>query len=434
MCTRAGVSPGASGEWAVKQIIRNLTAPQMLWIFGVVCCLAWSAVYIVHHLQRETLVDQNGVVVGKDFMAFYIGGTIVRHGKARQLYDGALQRQTEAEVLAPETREGYSYFINPAPVAVAYSLLTWLPYAAAAHVHTVLMLLAYFAAMRLLADQLGPDSGHWRVAAVVGLLWFPMAHTITGGQNAALTMLLMALLLWSTVRHKSYVAGLALGLLLFKPQYALPIMGLLLLRGQVRTTIVAVVVGILQYVVGALWCGFDWPARMLHTLKYFYRPQERLVSGATHMSLMEVLDHAIIKRLEQSADFDHMILIVRIAGYAIVALIVLYLIWTWRDARIDSPHFALYYALAIAATLVISPHAQYYDSAILILPVVLLLGDAARRGTEVPLQTRLILAGVFLLALPVFFLSQAPWMPFQPFVLLPVGVCIWALRRIHAYR
>jgi hypothetical protein len=177
-------------------------------------------------------------------------------------------------------------------------------------------------------------------------------------------------------------------------------------------------------------CGFDWPGKMLLALKHVYRPQERMVSGPTHMSLTEVLDHAIIKRLQAAGGHDELIAAVSIFGYALIALIALYLVWTWRRARVDSPRFSLYYALAVAATLLISLHAQYYDSAILLLPVLLILADYGRRQEQVSARTRLILVLLFFLSLPLFYLSQATWMPFQPFVLLPIGIALWARQRI----
>ena len=152
-----------------------------------------------------------------------------------------------------------------------------------------------------------------------------------------------------------------------------------------------------------------------------------MVSGATHMSLVEVLDHSIVKRLEAVGDYEWLISAVSYVGYTLIGLIILYLIWTWRRADVRHPDFGVYYALVTSATLIISLHTQYYDAALLILPLLLILSDSQRRGRPIGARARLILAAAFLLPLPVYKFSEAPWMPFQLFFLLPVGMCMWAI-------
>ena len=197
-----------------------------------------------------------------------------------------------------------------------------------------------------------------------------MMHTMTGGQNAALCFLLLAVAYVASVEKKQWLAGLALGLLLFKPQYAVPVLGLLLLRKQFVTLGVAAVLGCGHYVIGALACGWDWPAKMADKLGGYYRAAEDATNSATHMSFMEVLDYSVIQPLGRDGAVGGLL---HLSGYVALALFVLYLIFVWRDADPKREDFGLYWALVTSAALLLSLHTQYYDGALLLLPVLLIL-------------------------------------------------------------
>jgi hypothetical protein len=57
------------------------------------------------------------------------------------------------------------------------------------------------------------------------------------------------------------------------------------------------------------------------------------------------------------------------------------LIYAWRGAQPDGRYFPLQFGLAIAATLVLSPHALFYEASLLIIPILLVIdswqGEAA---------------------------------------------------------
>lgn len=409
-----------------------LTSGPVLGMIGVALAIGWCAGFVVHHVSARGLVDQNNIVLGRDFMAFYVGGSIVVQGDGSRLYEPELQQATQNTVVAPEKLEGLSYFINPASVAVAYSLLARLPYLSAFYLHTALMMACFFAGMHLLRPHLATGSLHWLTIALVAACWMPMMHTITGGQNAALSFLLLAAAYVATVDQKQWLAGLSLGLLLFKPHYAVPVLGLLLLRGQWRTLCIAGVVGVGHYIVGALFCGWDWPVLMADQLGSYYRQAEDATNSATHMSLLEVLDYSVIQPLgggESVAGLIHL------CGYAVLGLVVVYLIWVWRHADPGRPDFGLYWALVTAATLVLSPHAQYYDGALLILPVVLILSHICRANLAVSANARLTLVVLYVAYFPLVYLPVwFEWFRFQPVFLVPIGVCAWSVALIKRSR
>ncbi len=406
-------------------MIFRLTSPSRLRIFGVTIFLAWCVVYAFHHVSATHLVNEKNVIMGRDFMSFYIAGTIVKEGDGKQLYNPTYQQQVQDRILAPEKFNGLAYYINPASVAVVNSGLARLPYRTAFHLHTLLMLLCFAAGIWILKPCLSGISSEWWVAGLLGVVWFPMMNTIMGGQNAALTFLLLAAGYAATAGGRQWLAGLALGLLLFKPQYALPLLGLLMLRKQWLTIGVAVLVGASQYLLGAYYCGWHWPVKMTNALAGYYHSQERIAGGATHISIMETLDYSIIQPLERLPAPEWNTGLMTACGYGLVGFLILYLIWTWRTADPRRSDFGLFWALATSATLLISLHTQYYDISLLFLPLLQIINHQLFSGRPITFRQRIILIAVFMIY-PLHPISEV--IRFQPLILLPIGVCAWAVK------
>lgn len=413
----------------MTSLIRKITTPPLLGMIGVALFMGWCIGFVAHHASADTLVGENNVIVGRDFMAFYIGGTIILDGQGEHLYEPALQQETQNSVLKGEPVDGFSYYINPASVAVAYSLLARLPYTWAFYLHTFMMLAFLLAGVWILRTHLARDSLHWLTIAFLAACWLPMTHAMTGGQNASLCFLLLSVAYVASVAKKQWLAGLALGLLLFKPQYAVPVLGLLLLRKQFVTLGVAAVLGCGHYVIGALACGWDWPAKMADKLGGYYRAAEDATNGATHMSFMEVLDYSIIQPLGGDGGLGT---VLHVLGYAVLAGFVVYLMWVWRHADLRKGDFALYWALVTAATPLLSLHAQYYDGALLALPILLILVYCQQHGYEISLRTRVALVVVYVAYLPAAFIPEwFLWFRFQPVFVVPILVCAWAASLIR---
>ena len=411
----------------MHSVIVKLTSPSVLRMLGICGCIGWLVGGLAFCATTRQLVLDEEVLLGRDFMAFYLGGRIVAEGHGTELYDGGRQQATQDAILAPESIDGLVYYINPAPVAVAYSLLAWLPYRWALHLHTLGMLAAYFAAFWILRRHLRALGPHCGLAALVGLLWIPMAQTITGGQNAALTLLLLVAAYSATVRDRQALAGLALGLLLYKPQYALPFIGLLGLRRCWVTVAVACGVGVLMYASGGLCCGWDWPVQMAGSLGGLYHQQERVVSGYSHIALTEVVDFTVVLPMEVAGRTALAVTATWLARAA-VALIVALLMWRWRDADTRSARFGLYWAVVAAAMLLISPHTQYYEVALLLLPLLLVLDHVLASGGTLTDGQRWSLLAAFCL-FPFFSVAQA--IQFQPLILIPIWICLWAASLIR---
>jgi hypothetical protein len=409
--------------------------PRLLLLAAVCFCIVWVAAFMAHEISTPGLVDRHGEAIGRDFIAFYTGAAMINRGTGASLYDADAQQQVATAVLEPDSRPGLCYFINPPHVALAYAPLAWLPYRLAFYLHVLLMLGCFWLGARALRPQLQSlqRAGVWPAAVLLCLSWFPMAQTILGGQNAALTFALLSAAYAALARGKQAHAGLYLGLQLFKPQYALPLAGLVLFRRCWVTVGVSAAVGVGAYLAGALCCGFRWPQTMAHAMRAYYAGAERLANGPKHVSLVEVVDYSTVMPLQRRG-LPSLAATLRAASYGAVVLIAGLLLWRWRTADRRQSDFGLYWALAVATTMIIALHANDYDVGILALSALLIIDHRMMRGRPAgSVQRTLLVLAYFALPL-VKLMNLVPLLRFQPFSLVPAALGLWAAAEIARER
>lgn len=150
----------------------------------------------------------------------------------------------------PET-----FFAYPPGSAWLFAPFSLLPLGASFVVHGALMVGAVVASGWISAQTFGLS----RRTAILALLAFaPVTASVVIGQNAPLGLLLAMISIVGLVSGRALQAGLAIGLLLYKPTYALPLIGLLVLRRRwAELTIVAASAG-LWFLAGVAAAGGDW--------------------------------------------------------------------------------------------------------------------------------------------------------------------------------
>lgn len=291
--------------------------------------------------------------VGGDFPAFYGSGSIVADGDVEELYE--FDRQLAAQ-RGLHQDEGALYFAYPPPVAAAYSIIARLPYVAAYVVQTLLMSAALAGAFLLVRPMLPQARPGGPVLAALGLTFLPVFMAVTLGQNSAIVVLLVAGA-WRLAhdgRHE--LAGVALGLLLFKPQYAVPLIGLHLVRGRWRLVGASGLVAVGWWVAGALMLGTSWTGEWLSQVGDF-NTLDAEINGANAISWLGMAEHAFGVGSTPAL----------LVGGALAALTAIWLVVVWRGTADDQ--LALPMAAASVGVLLISPHAMFYDATLLVLVV-----------------------------------------------------------------
>ena len=143
------------------------------------------------------------------------------------------------------------------PPAVAYAIWPFaqFPVDVTYWVEAALMLGCIAAAGRLAASIFGLSPS---VGVLAALAFAPNTASVATGQNSPVALLLALGAIWALKEDRPWLAGLAVGLLLYKPTMALPLMGLFLIRGRWRELSVTILAAAAFYLLSVAAAGGDW--------------------------------------------------------------------------------------------------------------------------------------------------------------------------------
>jgi len=387
----------------------KLVSAPILRLFALAGVVGWSVAFLAHAVTLRNPLQSDGRPVGGDFVSFYAAGQLVMQGAGRQLYDARSQWRAQREALRAPEYPNFCPFPYPPTLAVAEAPLSLLPFVPAYLAHVGLCLAAILAGLRLLRPALRRLAPFWGTAASLAALFYPLTVSVTCGQNTAFSFLLMCAFFAGLRSQRDLRAGIALGLLAFKPQMALLLGLAMVAAGRWRVVGAAAAVGVGHYVLGAIVVGPDWPARMLALLDAFWE-----LNTAQHTSLSISLP-AVLHGLSPAALRN--VLLLGVCGLLCLSCVV-----GWRGAApgggISGP-----LAMTVSATLLIGPHALWYDTGLLSLAGLLIANDALARGGPFPAWLKGALTGVFVLG-PTF--HAAAGLGVQPLLAAPAALFLIA--------
>jgi len=304
--------------------------------------------------------------LGGDYPAFYAAGRLITSDQRRQMYDPAQQAITQQGLFPGDTDQGLLYFAYPPHTALAYAPLSHLPYRVSYALHTLLMLGATVAALYLVRPMIALVDRHFEIVVLGSIAFYPMYRAITGGQNTALTLLLLAGSWRAVDADRDAVAGVLLGLLLFKPQFAVPLIGLHLLARRWRLGVSAALTAFACWGVGAVLLGVDWLSGWLDSIRFFSDLDAR-VNSRNAVSFLGAGDTIFGVGDTRGRALGGLL--------ALAYVGVLVFVWRHRDRRsLCAPMM-----VAFPAVVLISPHAMFYDAGLLVVPFAALLAAPQAR-------------------------------------------------------
>ncbi len=305
--------------------------------------------------------------VGGDFPAFYGAGSLVADGHVGDLYSPSQQAAQQVELLGSES--GFLAFAYPPHVALAYSPLSTLPYRLAYVIHTAFMFVALVAALHMMRAMVGLIDRYFALSVAAAISFYPMFMAVGGGQNTALTLLLITWLWRSLDEDRERAAGVAVALLMFRPQYAIPLMGLLFLGRHFVAVRWAALGGAATWLLNAVVAGPDWVADWLSHAGPF-------VSADASVNAHNA--NSIIGFLR--ATIGHESVVAMGVGAALAALVAVVVAHRWWSRNCD---LDLLMALTSTGLVLMSPHAMFYDTGLTVLTLAVLVGRDERRWTLV---------------------------------------------------
>lgn len=286
------------------------------------------------------------------------------------LYDLAAQKAAIASL-------GHGFnpqpFISPPPLAWLVTPLVALPFPVALVVWTALLLGALVWTWYLLAP---PESLARAAHLVLWLGLFPVAFGVMVGQSGALVAAAVATGWWLLRNDRPVWAGLALSVLVLKPQLALLVPVCLLVAGHARTFGAWLVATLVIGLVSLALLGPDGLAHYRDVLAQTQTP-----------------DWDITRRYSISG----LLGLGPLLNVAQVAVVVAALLAAWRNRR-SGPELPL--VAGIAGSLLATPYLGFQDFLMLVVAGWLLL----RAGTT-PWQVGLLVLGYVLLELALVVLA-----------------------------
>jgi hypothetical protein len=308
--------------------------------------------------------------LGGDYPAFYAAGRMVLHGDGAHLDDPARQAAEQRPYYGAERDGGYLPFAYPPAVALAMAPLAELPYRASYVVDVSLMVAALVVALALLRRAVPAAWVEPSVLVAAAVAFFPMFRALGAGQNTALSLLAIAVAWRALERDRPAVAGLALGLLCFKPQLGAVVLLAVLVAAPRRRWRVAVgsLAGVATlWAASAAVAGPGWLGGWWRHAQRFARIDEAVdrTNGISWSGLAHAaLGHGV------ASDVVASVLVAGTLGAVV---------WTaWVAGRRRDVGLAL--AVAAPAALLVAPHALFYDAGLLVVPALVVAERLGRRG------------------------------------------------------
>ena len=361
------------------------------------------------------ILDRKGNVKFQDFLQFPISARLIAQGRSAELYsDQVLAREIRSTV-GRDTRVYLQYFYGP-QVAVPFIPLLPLPFLAQAAIWAAISLAMYFACVLLLwkcCPALKPYGGLIVLAAIA---YPPVFHLFVRGQLSATILLCFTAAYLAFLSRRDWLAGVALGLLAFKPQFLVAI-PLVLLLAKAWKPLAGMVVS----------AG----AQLALTYVYFGRPVTqaylfRLFQSARHPASTELAFSAI--QMHSLHSFWELLIPWHSAVWLMYLLSSAVLIGIAAGIWKSSSALPLRFSALMLAAVLVNPHLYIYDL-LALAPMFLLLADWSLQNRQHPSKPVLDISLYLAFLLPLFG-PVAYWTHVQASVLV-FAALLWTLHRMQ---
>jgi alpha-1,2-mannosyltransferase len=310
-------------------------------------------------LTRPGLRDWAEQIKGADFVHEYVLGRIALARGTTLLYDFAGQTALARQVIPGLTNETYLPIYGP-QVSLLYAPFAALPYLWAAACWQLLSAAIYAACTAAVWRTTPHLQREAKMVALLALSLPGFFQMIAFGQNSALALLALTLAYLALRRARALSAGLALGLLFYKPQFGVAAAVLFVVTGQWRVVLGGALMVAMELAVAA---GYYGPA----CLRDYEGALTRLYESGGYVGSQ-------LYQMCSLRSFWQLLLpwpAVAWSLYALSAVAVLVLLVRAWKSRAPLP---LRYAIFVLATVLVDPHLTFYDL-VIVAGAFLLVGD-----------------------------------------------------------
>jgi hypothetical protein len=207
------------------RLVRWLTYRRLTAQAIVLGTLLWTAAAV--DFSKPGVMDRAGNVKFQDFLQFYVGAILVHQGQTNQLFDWQVARDHMHQI-APQWKYALPMVYGP-QMALAFSPFSRLSFLAAATLWVTIASGIYLFCCYVTWKTCPRLAGHRRLFWLLALAYPPFFEFVIRGQIPALVVACFTVAYFAWRERRPWAAGIALGCLVFKPQFlvAIPIVFLL---------------------------------------------------------------------------------------------------------------------------------------------------------------------------------------------------------------
>ncbi len=380
----------------------------------VLALCVWSVCAV--DFAKPGLFDRAGNIKFQDFLPSYISAQLIAQGRASDLYHQQVISDSIPAIVGHPTRVRLPNLYGP-QVGLFFVPLTRFSFPNAARIWAGVGLLVFAVCIYLIWRACPSLRLHSGMVAFCAIAFPPLFHFFVRAQMSALVLACFTAAFLALRADRPWLAGIALGFLVFKPQFLMAIPLVLLLSQAWKPLTGLVMAAGTQLVLTRIYFGSAVMHAYINTLCH--------VSGVIsqlELSLAPIQMHSLRSFWTLLIPWPE----VALALYVLTSILVIAMAASvWRSS---APLALRFSALTLAAVLV-NPHLFVYDLLVLA-PVLLLLVDWTVTNPQPELSPTLHLLLYLAYVLPLFGpLSQ--WTHLQ--LSVPVFIALlWTLWRHSA--
>jgi hypothetical protein len=382
-------------------------------IHGLLLAVSLWTVYAVD-MSAPGLLDRNYQVKGTDFLHFYTLGRLALQDRGDLLYNMRAQANLARQFVTNAPDSLYvplygpqvSLFFAPfAELPYGYALAAWLA------VNVLIYAFCCFAVWKTC-----PGLQTYRSTVLVLAIGFPgFFHLLAWGQTSGLALLCFTVAYLAVRRQHTWVAGLAIGSLIFKPQLGLAAAVVFVCAREWKVVAGSVMAAAIQLAAAWLHYGTEVMRSYLHAL--------------THLrEVLPLLEPRLYQTHSLRSFWSLLLPWPRVAFglYVVSAVLILALavrVWT------SDSSLSVRFSTLLFATVLVSPHLTVYDL-IILAPAFLLLGDWAAVQCEQMLAPRI--QQLLYLCYPLFLMGPLTRITHLQLSVMAMAALLWSTWRISS--
>lgn len=368
----------SAANWLTLRRIRAHALVLALCIWGV----------FIFDFATPGLFDRSGNIKFQDFLPFYISARLIDQGHAAVLYNAQVTTESMHAILGQPTHVLLPNLYGP-QVALFFSPLARFSFPAAARIWIAVSLVLIFLCVYLVWRSCSALKPHFGIVALCTLAYPPLFHFLARGQISGLVVACFTAAFFAFRVERNWLAGIALGLLVFKPQFVVAIPLVLLFARAWKSLAGLVMATAAQLALARIYFGPTVMRAYIDTLSQLSR-----VNNSAELSLAPIQMHSwrafwsLLIPWPQLAFALYVLSSVAIIGIATLV---------WKS----SAPLALRFSALTLAALLVNPHLFIYDLLVMA-PALLLLVDWTLANAHDPSSPLLQLLLYLSFLLPLF--------------------------------